>query len=154
MVWGEEAAKLKLHCTLAWHHVVASTDSSQTSTVPSQLASSHQSRQTSISVSPASPQSRTQQIQPPLINIQRGGVIFSPPASLDDQACPGFNMGTCFDNASHPSLLHVCTYCLQTVRKHGYHTEMYCQCKGATQHKMGRWGGGSKPDLTHGYCRA
>ena len=59
-----------------------------------------------------------------------------------------WNTSNSFDNTFYPSLLHVCTYSLQTVRRHCYHTDKYCQHKGATQ-KMGRGGGGGLNRTSH-----
>ena len=114
MEWGDEAIKLKLWCALVWHCVVAPIESHPAFTAPSQLVSPHQPCQTSIGVSPAPPQAQTC----PVFNVLRGGISFSPSDNNDDQTCPAFNKGNYFDNSSHLSLLHVCSYCLQTVTTH------------------------------------
>ena len=114
---------------LVWHNVVAPTDSSQASTYPSWLASSHQPCQNSIRVSPDPPQSQTQQTQHPVINIQRGGIIFSPPPPANFPM--EISMRGPFLTMPHTP---PCFMCVASASKPP--------------------GGTTKPDLPHGYCTA
>ena len=48
-----------------------------------------------------------------------------------DRACVAYNKGTCSDNFSHSQDLHVCTYCLASIKCICYHFEQFCWRKGA-----------------------
>ena len=75
----------------------------------------------------------------PVINKVQGEVDpFSEPSQQGDNICAAFNSGTCVNNASHPSELHMCSYCLYTVQQLCHHAEQYCRCKGMS--KYGAWG--------------
>ena len=60
--------------------------------------------------------------------------IYSQPSNPRDSAYQGFNRGTCGDNTSHPTELHVCRYCLNTLQCIFYHTEKYCGRKGLSKY--------------------
>ena len=109
--WGDASAKLRLRRALVWHRVVAQVEILHIYPAPYQLASTYQPRQTFNRASTTQSQTQVQ---------KGGGVSFSPPANPEDQACPAFNTGTCFDNSAHLSLSHVCSYCLCTGRWHCY----------------------------------
>ena len=114
---------------------------------PSHLASAQQPCQTSIRVSPAPSQAQTR----PIFNVLREGSHLHPSSNcqtLITKPAQHLNTENCFDNSSHLSLLHVCSYCLRTIRRHCYHIEMYCQCKGATKQRSRE---GSNPDIPHSY---
>ena len=51
----------------------------------------------------------------------------------------------CFNNASHPSDLHVCSYCFLTIQRLFNHKEQYCRWKGLL--KNGAAGVGGIPAL-------
>ena len=124
VAWGDESAKLRLRRTLVWHHAVAPIEVQQTYSTPYQLASIYQHRQNLNRVATYHLKHRYIQI---FMVRDWGSASALPPTPRIKPACPAFNTGTCFDNSAHLSLLHMCRYCLRTIRRHCYRTEMYCR---------------------------
>ena len=63
-----------------------------------------------------------------------------PPSKPGDKACAGYNRGSCSNNLTHPSDLHVCSFCLRTAQKLCRHPEHKCRQKLGPQN--GDRGGG------------
>ena len=103
-LWGDKVVKLKLGCALM----------SCCAQKPPQHSLSRASHE-----------------QPPQTTNKpnRRGTVLSEPAKPEDKACVRFNWSTCTNNVDHPSLLHVCSYCLYTVQHLCHHTEQFCKKK-------------------------
>ena len=107
--WGDMEKKMKLCWALIWHLVEPSF---KTSATPSQRPS--------------------QQAPEDPTNPTRRAAILSEPFPPGDKAC--VNVNYLPSNADHPSLLHVCNYCIYSVQCLYHNTEQFYRRKALSKH--------------------
>ena len=67
--------------------------------------------------------------QPPQKQQPWESYIYNVSVKPGSKVCQAYDQGLCSDGSSHPKDLHICSYCLEAVRRLFTHQERHCRQK-------------------------